>query len=85
MASGEDGFARMDYKIRPGGSSSSEGGMAVFARGAREALKVARDMLERGMDHVVVTDENGQPCDLSDLALVAETEGTTDPTASVRV
>ena len=78
---GEDGF-RMTYTITPGGSSSSaEGGMAVFTPYASEALKIARDMLER-MEHVVVTDENGRPCDLADLALAAETEGTTDRSLS---
>ena len=69
---------RMTYTIRPGGSSSAEGGMAVFTPYGNEALKIARDMLGRGMEHVVVTDENGRPCDLADLARLAEAEGTTD-------
>jgi len=74
---GQDGVARMTFKIRPGGSSASaDGGMVVFTPYASEALKVARDMLERGIEQVVITDADGQPCDLADLErLAAEAEG----------
>lgn len=56
----------MPFKIRPGDGTPS-GGFTVFAVDAREALNHVRDMLERGIESVVVLDEDDRPYDLEEL------------------
>jgi hypothetical protein len=60
----------MPYTIKPK-TSAAFGSFAVQARHAREALNVARGMIDRGIVEVEILDDNGTACDPSDLERIA--------------
>jgi hypothetical protein len=60
----------MPYTIKPK-TSAGYGSFAVRAGHTREALNIARGMIDRGIDEVEILDDNGTACDPSDLERIA--------------
>ena len=60
----------MPYTIKPK-TSGGFGSFAVQAGDTREALDVARGMIDRGVREVEILDDNGSLCDPSDLERIA--------------
>jgi hypothetical protein len=69
----------MKFTVRPR-HDSGHGNFSVAAAEPREALSIAKDMLERGVKDVEILDENGTAYDLTELERVTkEVEETSQP------
>ena len=60
----------MKYIVRPR-NDGGFGSFSVAASEAREALNVAKEMTERGVEDVEILDSAGKPYDLGELERVA--------------
>ena len=59
------------YTVRPR-HDSGHGAFSVAASQPREALDAAKAMVERGVRDVEILDDDGIPCDLTDLECAAQ-------------
>ena len=64
----------MKYIVRPR-NDTGFGSVSVVASEASEALNIARDIIERGVEAVEIFDTEGNPYDLAELEhLASESE-----------
>lgn len=61
-------FNVMKYTVRPK-NEQAFGSFSVMVADPREALDVARELIERGVKDVEILDEEGTPYDLNTLEL----------------
>ena len=65
----------MKYIVRPR-NENGFGSVSVVTSEAEEALNIARDMIERGVEAVEIFDTEDNPCDLAELERVTTESAT---------